>query len=257
MPKLTEANMDNFTGGHFSFSGTKIVELEKVASQFTLATIVVDDTGSVSGFKDLIEAALKESVRSLQLSPRADNMLVRVTTFSSCSNKGVHEIHGFKLLSEINTDDYNGILSCGGMTPLRDATIDGLDSIRHYAQSCGNNNFETNGILIVLTDGDDNASKLGIGAVASAKSSCVTEEALESILSILVGINVQNTGLAYYLEGYKNDGKFDQFVKLEDASQKTLARLGGFISKSISSSSQALGTGGASAPVNFNGSLAI
>lgn len=61
-----------------------------------------------------------------------------------------------------------------------------------------------------------------------------------------------------YLDSFQDKGKFDQFVALDNANSKTIARLGQFISKSISSQSQSLGTGGPSQTIDFNnGSLSI
>jgi len=256
MPKLNDTNLQNFSGGHFGYSGTKMVELEKIGNQFSLANIVVDDTGSIFDFKDKLEFAIKESIRALQLSPRANNILVRVTAFSTSINNNLQEIHGWRLLSSINLDDYSGILSASGFTPLNDATIDGLDAINNYATECANQNIDTNAILIVITDGEENRSKFGIERVVKAKTDCIKNEALESIVSLLVGVNIQDARLAGLLNDFKVQGKFDQFEKLEDASQKSIARLVGFISKSVSLSSQSLGSGGPSQAI-ISGSLTI
>ena len=50
---------------------------------------------------------------------------------------------------------------------------------------------------------------------------------------------------------FKHEAGFQQFVSIKKATEKELAKLGGFISKSISSQSQALGSGGVSQSLTF------
>lgn len=253
MPKLNDQTMEEQPNvGHFGFSAVRLGDLE--ASEYTLATIVVDTSGSVYGFIDDIEKALKECVRALQYSPRSDNLMLRVVKFDSHHE----EVHGFKLLENCQIDDYTGSLQPGGATVLCDASVDAIEAVKNYAKQLNGEDIDVNGIVIVVTDGMDNGSSLGEETVGNTKMSCVSEEALESVLSILVGVNVNDSSVKNYLDSFKDKGKFDQFVALDNANAKTIARLGQFISKSISSQSQSLGTGGPSQTIDFNnGSLAI
>jgi uncharacterized protein YegL len=252
MPKLNDQTMENQPNvGHFGFSAVRVDDLG--ASEYTLATIALDVSGSVYGFIGDIEKALKECVKALQYSPRADNLMLRVIKFESqCT-----EIHGFKLLENCQISDYDGCLQPGGATVLCDASVDAIEAIKNYAGQLDGKEIDVNGIVIVVTDGDDNGSSLGREAVGRAKLSCVTDEKLESMLSILVGVNIQTNCMKNYLDDFKDKGNFDQFVGLDNADAKTIAKLGQFISKSISSQSQSLGTGGPSQTINFNGSLTI
>jgi len=253
MPKLNDASMEDQNNiGHFGFSAVRLDELG--ATEYTLATIVVDTSGSVHSFQSDLEKTLKEAVRALQYSPRADNLMLRVLKFDSHHE----EVHGFKLLENINLSDYDGVLQCGGATSLFDASVDGIEAIKNYGKQLNSQDVDVNGIVIVLTDGDDNSSSLGGQSVGKAKQACLNEEALESILSILVAVNVQESYFKQFLDQFNTDGKFDQLVELASADAKTLARLGNFISKSVSSQSQSLGTGGPSQTLDFdNTSLSI
>ena len=76
-----------------------------------MVTIAVDTSGSVSPFKDDLEKCIIAAINSCKYSPRADNLMVRLVEF----NDKVSEVHGFKLLSEVNTADYTGSLNVGGM----------------------------------------------------------------------------------------------------------------------------------------------
>src|ERR1041384_3198971 len=118
MPKLADASLETFAlpTGNFGFSAERIANLG--ASEYTLVNIVVDDSGSVMTFKDDMIKCVKEAVKACQLSPRADYLMIRVLSF----DQNLREVHGFKLLSTINLDDYNGLLRCGGLTSLFDAS---------------------------------------------------------------------------------------------------------------------------------------
>jgi hypothetical protein len=53
------------------------------------------------------------------------------------------------------------------------------------------------------------------------------------------------------LQEFKNEADFQQYIYVDRADEKKLAKLGGFISQSISSQSQALNSGGASKSLAF------
>ena len=74
--------------GGFQFSAAKISTLG--ATEYTLATVVLDGSGSTRPFWDRIVAALKETVRACRRSPRADNLMLRVVIFSA----GLDEFRG-------------------------------------------------------------------------------------------------------------------------------------------------------------------
>jgi len=80
---------------------------------------------------------------------------------------------------------------------------------------------------------------------------CHAGRVLESLITVLIGINVQDPEVSRALNDLKANGGFTQYVEAKDASPKTLARVAGFISKSISSQSQSIGSGAASQPIVF------
>ena len=107
------------------------------------------------------------------------------------------------------------------------------------------------GIVFVITDGEDNASTLGVQHVRAALSRAVTSEAMESLVSVLIGVNVKDRRIGGYLQDFKNEAGFTQYVEIGSANAKTLAKLADFVSRSISAQSQALGTGGSSQTLGF------
>jgi len=246
MPILNSTNMENHRigGSNFGFSAKRIDDLG--ASEYTLGLVIVDVSGSVTPFRMEIEGAIKEIVRSCRHNPRADNMMLRVVFFDD----GVTEFHGFKPLTECNEDDYNGCVQIGGMTALYDASYSGIKSATQYGEDLTKQDFDVNAAVFVVTDGQDNRSRVTRAMVKQALSEAVTSEALESIVAVLIGLNAHGH-LDQYLEDFKTEAGFTQYVGVADATAKTLARLGKFVSQSFSSQSQALGTGGPSQSLSF------
>jgi len=246
MPRLNDDSMENFGNiGTYGFSGTRLDDLS--ATEFTLVNLAVDVSGSVTHFSAELEKCVKEVIRACQLSPRADNLMIRLVKFQD----HMEEVHGFKLLDKINLDDYNGIFRCGGGTALYDTVINTMDATTAYAKSLMSNDFQCNALTVVLTDGEDNMSKFGKQGVHDSLQKAVTSEALESLVSILVGVNVQNSNIASYLNDFQKEAGFTQYVELDNADSKTLAKLAKFVSKSISAASLSLGTGGPSKSLSF------
>jgi uncharacterized protein YegL len=247
MPILNDTQLDqiNLPNSHYGYSATRLEDLG--ATEYTIATIVADISGSTAAFILDMEAAIARIVQACKFSPRADNLLLRLVAFDD----SLSELHGFKLLENCNLADYGGTLRPGGSTALYDATQNAVASTTNYAQKLSSADFAANAILFVITDGMDNASKMSAKKVKAAFDEAVRTEALESIVSVLIGVSVQDPEVSRYLKKFHVDAGFTQYVELDQADAKTLARLAEFVSQSISAQSQALGTGGGSQQLVF------
>lgn len=107
-----------------------------------------------------------------------------------------------------------------------------------------------NGIIFVITDGDDNASIVETPKmIGDAITRGVSNEWLESLNVVLIGINAAR--YQRELDRFSLEAKLTQYVDAGDASPQMLATLADFVSRSISSQSQSLGTGGASQALTF------
>ncbi len=243
MPRLMndDASQTFKMAGNFTFQGAKVDRLG--ATEYTLATIAVDETGSVDGFQAGLRQALITAVDSCKKSPRSDNLLLRVITFSDKYPRGVNEIHGFKPLADIDPQAYPQ-LQPGGCTPLCDAAYSALAAANTYGDQLKQGDFAANGIIFIITDGDDNASVATTSKVKAEAERSVKGEILESMISILIGINA--TQYATQLANFQQEVGMTQFIDAGAATPQKLAKLGKFVSQSISSQSQALGTGGPS-----------
>lgn len=243
MPRLMQENMETLRigGKGFTFSGTKIDHLG--ATEYTLVTIAVDETGSVSGFADELRKMLVMAVEACKKSPRSDNILVRAITFSDKYPNGVKEIHGFRPLAEIDTAAYPDIVP-GGLTPLCDACYSSIGATNAYGEQLSKQDFGVNGICFVITDGGENRSVATMAMVKEEIRKSVSGEKLESMVSILVGINTKECRDA--LDEFYKEAGLTQYVDAGDATPRRLAKLAQFVSTSVSSQSHALGTGGPS-----------
>lgn len=234
------------SGSNYSFSAKRIGD-DLGASEYTLVAIAADVSYSIDAFAQAIEDCLKQVVDSCRRSPRADNLMLRTTTFAS----NIEEVHGYMPLADCNPDKYTGCIVPRGATALYDASHDMVQSLAQYGGDLSDSDYEVNGIGFVITDGDDTASTQVASSISDAIKSLKRLEKLESILIILIGVNVSDSVVATYLKTLKTEGGFDEYIQLEDADEKTLAKLASFVSKSISAQSQSLGSGGASTVLSF------
>lgn len=262
MPKLlnTDLEQHKLPTNQYGFSAVRIADLG--ASEYTLVTLVVDSSGSTLNFRNAMERAVKDVITSCKYSPRAANLLIRLVEF----DHNLREIHGFKMLSQCDVDDYTNCLTLGGTTALYDASENSISAMIQYGKDLTDQEFSVNAITVVITDGADNASKLSASAVSSVMKSAVQSESLESLVSILVGVNAStdeldiSTADAPALASFRSlgaiarfgvDAGFTQYIAIANFDPKKAARLAQFVSKSISSQSQSLGSGGPSQSLSF------
>ena len=236
MPVLSESH-NPIHGTHYGFSACHLDHLG--STEYTLVTICADVSASVYGFISQIEQCLDRIVASCAHAPRADNLLLRVITF----NQSITELHGFKPLLECSGQSYQGQLQASGATALYDASYNAISTIINYGQHLVQHDFDVNGIVFVITDGEDNQSKARPKGIKKLLRDCMTEEDLESMLSVLVGVNVKESSLSKRLDQFKSQAHFDEYIELDNAESKTLQKLAHFVSQSISLQSRALGSG--------------
>jgi len=249
-------DMDNVQAGHFGYSAVKLDSLEETA--YSLATVVVDRSGSTSGFANLMAAAVRavvEAVSDPKFNPKADNVLLRLLLVDN----DVTEVHGFIPVTEIkDTGDYEDLFRPRGMTAFFDGLINAAEAAADYGQRLQQARYTVNGILIGVTDGLNNAGRYSVAGdvmhVAEAFKKVMHREAMESFDSFLIGINTKsNTEVCKYLESLRIGAGFTRpLIKVEEANKGSIAKLGLAISESISSASQALGTGGPSQSMSQN-----
>jgi hypothetical protein len=196
-----------------------------------------------------MEKCLKEILGACQKSPRSENLLLRLLEFNTTDS----ELHGFRELSKIDPKDYDGIIKPRGWTALYDGTMNALDSVDGYSAQLASMDYLCNAVVFVITDGEENRSKVATTQMIKDKIAQIRSEGnknLESIKTVLVGVG-NDPAIMDYLNRFQKDAGLDQFVKIGDATPVRLAKLADFVSKSISSTSQALGSGGGSVNLTF------
>lgn len=234
------------TASGYQFSTRDISEFG--ATEYTLVGIAVDKSSSVTGFASDLAKALTAAVDACRKSPRAENLTLRVTTF----NGQIHEFHGFDFLNAIRPERYSKLFDhIGGTTALVDATTEMLESVETEGKRLTANGVTVNSIVFVITDGQDVGSRHDPGDVGKIVARIQKAEVLENVTTVLVGINDADPALKNYLETFKSAAGLNQYVSVGDATPQRLAKLADFVSKSISSTSQAVGTGGPSQPMIF------
>jgi hypothetical protein len=232
-------NLDTFklTGSHFGFSASRITDLG--AAEYTLVTIAADSSPSVEPFRQEIERCIQAIVGACRHSPRADNLMLRVTAFDTT----VSEVHGFKPLTECPIAAYDGCLPRGGGTALYDGAENGVNALVGYGKHLSDANLSVNGILFVITDGEDNASRAKVLDLKGSLAKARRDETLESLTSVLVGVNVDDPSMANYLDALQKEAGFTRYIELVAADANTLAKLADFVCRSVYATSLSLGTG--------------
>lgn len=247
MPKIYDPTLESHTlqTSHYGFSAENLNNLG--ATEYTLVTVVTDSSSSVSGFAKEIEQCLKSIFKACRFSPRADNLMMRVVEF----NDSMREVHGYTLLEKLNETDYDGSIRPSGSTALYDSTFNAIEAASTYGKQLNDMDYTVNAIVVVLTDGEENRSAIqSPQMIADQVSNIAKSETLESIRTILIGLNT-SPSLNTYLTNFKDGAGFDQYIAVQNADDKSIAKVADFISRSISAQSQSLGTGGPSVKLTF------
>lgn len=252
MPRLmatADEQIINTPGpGNFHFSAVRIEDLG--ATEYTLVTIVCDISGSVINFASELLQCIKTIVEASQKNPRAENLLIRLVVF----NHIISEVHGFKNLSDIDVAKYEP-LQPDGFTALCDAAYDAIGATLEYSKRLVEQDFDCNGAVYIITDGMDNRSNMTAKSIAEKCKKALGHEEIESLVTILIGLHDPNSRwsaeVTSHLKDFKDDADLTEFIDVGDATSQKLAKLANWVSESVSSQSQSLGTGAPSQSLSF------
>lgn len=235
--------------GNFQFSAIKIEDLG--ATEYTLVTQVLDISGSVSPFKKQLRDCVVSLVKACQKHPRAENLLFRLLLF----NDVLTEVHGFKNLMDIDPDNDYEELKPQGMTALFDATYDAVGATVEFSKRLVAQDFDVNALVCITTDGMNNRGTMTPTEIKKKVQGALAKEDIESILTILVALHDPSLDweaeVKDSLDTFYKDADLSQFVDVGDATPENLAKLANFVSESVSSQSNVLGSGAPSATLTF------
>lgn len=244
MPVLNQQVVGVKTPNNYHFTATKISDLG--SNEYTLVSIICDVSSSVSRFRNELEACIRAVRESCERSSRSDNLLLRLCRF----NSRLSEVHGFRELVTIDPDEYRDFLETSGCTALYEAAFEGIDATATYGKTLCTRGLSANAIVFVITDGQDNASKRCPDHIRQLCTRIWSEEQLESLVTVLVGVNTDHS-VGNYLTDFRDKAGIDHYIDMGQATPDSLAKLAAFMSRSISLTSVSLGTGQASVPLTI------
>lgn len=119
----------------------------------TLVCFALDMSSSMGNLRQEVIDSFNLMIKAFQDSNQSDSIIVSVWTFNEKSSLlfGYTPVNSVKKLT-------NSEYQPSGSTSLFDTQLNVMTGIVGYGQSLRNNGIRTKGIVIVLTDGDDNSS---------------------------------------------------------------------------------------------------
>ncbi len=219
-------------------------------SKYTLVSLALDMSPSITEFVPDLERMSGEVVKACLRDPNKEAIMMRFTGF----HEAVVEMQGFAELRHYDPAQFDGIIKIGHSTALYEAVYEAMVATENYGTELVNTDCMCNGVLFILTDGENMARGYATPNIIAEKLKEIRRDeganTVESINTILVCAS-DDPRVVDYCRKFKEDAGLSQLVEMGEATEANLAKLGQFVSQSISSTSQALGSGGPSQPLSF------
>lgn len=133
--------------------GTNIDDIQ--ATDVTLLTLIVDDTGSLSHLIDSVIEGQNMLLESIKKSKQKDNILLSLWKFGPNSKL----VHSYVPVDQATKLDRRNYRASEGSTALYDSWMNGLAANIAYAQMLRSSGTPVKNIVVVITDGQDNDSR--------------------------------------------------------------------------------------------------
>lgn len=186
------------------------------------AVFVVDVSPSIGSYVQHLNHAFSDFVSTMQKSHVADKLLVSVVEFSD----KVSVRTGFQPIAQLQSIDFT---PQGSGTALYDATLKGLENAVAYRKNLESSGVMAKTLLFVITDGEDNSSKVLAKKVKAEMQAVISNEKNAfSFVSVLFGVGNSNS----FEKAQKDMGI--QHLAQVGLSGDEIKKMIGFISQSIS-----------------------
>lgn len=143
-------------------AGCQGVNIDEIDSEdITLVTAMVDKSGSMSQFRDaVIQAYNDRFLKPLRGAKNARSILLSTWVFSDeGSGPKVRLLHGYTPVPDCqNLTDKEYTPDLYAQTPLNEAAWEGMVSQVGYGQTLRDNGTRTKNIIVIFSDGEENAS---------------------------------------------------------------------------------------------------
>lgn len=142
-----------------ALAGCQGTEVDLIPTdEVTLVSFIHDGSGSMVDERDVVVEAYRQVIEALQGSKQSDSILVSDWIFNDTRNL----VHGFVPASQV--PDLNASYNPDGSTALYDTVMVALTGLTAYGQQLRANGVRTKNVVVVFSDGDDNASRLTTAA---------------------------------------------------------------------------------------------
>lgn len=170
----TQSDMDL---DDIAVAGCQGIDVDDVdAEDVTLVCVIIDASGSMWDEAEVLRRAYREQLlEPLRGAAEADSILLSTLVFSCGAAENVRVVHGYTPIPqcpELTEADY----SPGGATPLYDAVSTGLTGLISYGQQLRDNGTRTKSIVVVMSDGQENASRISAAKVRNISGDVLREQ---------------------------------------------------------------------------------
>lgn len=215
--------IDNLDGNQAALLGTTGLNVNDIfVDDQTVIVFVIDVSGSMERYRDALIDGFNGIKRALRDSKLEDSVVASVWFFNSKPQL----VHNFRPLADVVELDRNNCQP-NGTTALYDATLNAMTGLVAYVTDLQNNGVTAKGIVVVISDGEDNSSNS-----TTAKIQVVAQDMLDSEIFTLAffafGYNGEPVARAMGFNNVMQTGNTDS----------ELRRALGTISKSIIRASQ-------------------
>lgn len=153
-------------------AGAQGVGIDDLAGDdVTLFVRVIDASGSMGRFQPTVIAAANEQLDALLASKAGDGILMSTYFFNTTSNL----LHSYLALDKATRLDGGNYLP-GGQTALYDTTLDAITAAVSYAQDLRNAGIRVQIVVVVVTDGEDNASRHSVNELKTVIQDLIRQE---------------------------------------------------------------------------------
>lgn len=207
------------------------------SEEVTLVSVVIDESSSMSPYQDaVIKAYNDDFLKPVQGAKNAESILVSTWIFADAGDpaKMVRLLHSYtpvKDCPKLTKRDYNP----NGMTPLYKAAHNAMTGIMDYGNTLLNSGTRVKRIVIVLSDGEENASRGFSSSQIKKISSGLLKT--ESCVLAYVFFGEEKEGDRWAADiGFPAQHRLTEDVRTQG--DKAIRRVFGTISASVISASQ-------------------